>query len=65
MRVLLVEDDRKIASFLTNGLKQAGFAVDHAKNDEDGIDLSLSRPYDVAVVDIMLPTLDGLELIEQ
>jgi len=65
MRVLIVEDDRKIASFLTNGLRQEGFVVDHAKNGEDGLDLSLSRPYDVAVVDIMLPKLDGLALVEQ
>lgn len=65
MRVLVVEDDGKIASFLTNGLRQAGFAVDHAENGEDGLDLSLARPYDVAVVDIMLPKLDGLGLIEQ
>lgn len=65
MRILIVEDDRKIASFVTKGLRQAGFAVDHAENGEDGLQLAFSEPYDVAVVDIMLPRLDGLELIER
>lgn len=63
MRILVVEDDRKIASFIVKGLQQAGFAVDHAENGEDGLDLVLTVPYDAAVVDIMLPRLDGLGLI--
>ena len=65
MRALLVEDDRKIASFVANGLRQAGFAVDHAPDGEDGLELALSIPYDVAVIDIMLPKRDGLALIEE
>lgn len=65
MRILVVEDDKKIASFIIRGLKQAGFAVDHAANGEDGIHLALHEPYDAAVVDIMLPKLDGLSLIEK
>ena len=65
MRILIVEDDRKIASFLIRGLKQAGFAVDHASNGVDGLELALAEPYDVAVVDIMLPKLDGLALIDR
>lgn len=65
MRVLIVEDDRKIASFLIRGLKQAGFAVDHAPNGADGLDLAMAEPYDVAVIDIMLPKLDGLALIDR
>lgn len=65
MRVLVVEDDKKIASFIVKGLKQAGFAVDHASNGEDGIHLALHESYDAAVVDIMLPKLDGLSLIEE
>jgi DNA-binding response OmpR family regulator len=48
-----------------NGLKEAGFAVDHAANGEDGLHLALTEPYDIAVVDIMLPILDGLTLIEE
>ena len=65
MRVLVVEDDDKIASFVVNGLKQAGFATEHAANGEDGLRLALTSPYDAAVVDVMLPRLDGLALIEE
>ena len=65
MRILLVEDDQKIASFILKGLKSEGFAVDHADNGEDGLHLALTEPYDAAVIDIMLPKLDGLTLIEQ
>jgi two-component system OmpR family response regulator len=65
MRLLLVEDDKKIARFVMNGLKEAGFAVDHADNGEDGLHLALTEPYDIAVVDLMLPKLDGLSLIEE
>ena len=65
MRILVVEDDKKIASFVVKGLKQAGFAVDHAADGEDGIHLALNEPYDAAVIDVMLPKLDGLSLIEE
>jgi len=65
LRALIVEDDRKIASFLTKGLKQSGWAVDQVRTGEDGLDLARSEPYDVAVIDVMLPGLDGLSLIEQ
>lgn len=65
MRLLLVEDDIKIASFIQKGLKAAGYAVDHAKDGEEGLDLALTEPYDVAIVDIMLPKLDGLSLIRK
>ena len=65
MRVLVVEDDKKIASFVVKGLKQAGFAVDHASDGEDGMHLALHESYDAAVVDIMLPKLNGLSLIEE
>jgi two-component system OmpR family response regulator len=65
MRLLLVEDDLKIASFVSKGLKEAGYAVDHAADGEDGLHLSSTEPYDAAIVDIMLPKLDGLTLIER
>jgi len=65
MRILLVEDDAKIASFIIKGLKSAGFAVDHAVDGEEGLYMALTEPYDVAIVDIMLPRLDGLSLIEK
>jgi DNA-binding response OmpR family regulator len=64
MRLLIVEDDMKIASFLKKGLAEAGFAVDHAENGEDGLFFYLTQEYDVAIVDIMLPKMDGLTLIE-
>ncbi|PWU24549.1 MAG: DNA-binding response regulator [Candidatus Rokuibacteriota bacterium] len=65
MRALLVEDDQKIASFIMNGLRQAGFAVDHAPDGKAGLELGLAAPYDVAVIDIMLPKRDGLTLIDE
>ena len=60
MRVLLVEDDSKISSFLRKGLREAGFAVDHAADGEHGLHLALYEAYDAAIVDIMLPKRDGL-----
>ena len=65
MRILLVEDDRSIADFILKGLKEAGFVADHASNGEDGLHLASTEPYDAAIVDIMLPELDGLSLIEK
>ncbi|HEB75171.1 MAG TPA: response regulator transcription factor [Nitrospirae bacterium] len=65
MRVLLVEDDVKISSFVVKGLKEAGFAVDHAVNGEDGLHLALTTSYDAAIIDVMLPELDGLSLIKE
>ena len=65
MRLLLVEDDLQIAAFITKGLRQAGFAVDHAADGEDGLGLALNEQYDAAIIDIMLPKLDGLTLIEE
>lgn len=65
MRILVVEDDRKIASFVVNGLKQSGFAVDHAADGEDALFRAQSINYDGAIVDLMLPKLDGLSLIQQ
>jgi len=65
MRILVVEDDKKIASFVAKGLKEAGYAVDVAQDGPDGLDLGLSGVYDAAVLDIMLPGMDGLTLIER
>lgn len=65
MRILLVEDDLKIASFILKGLKEAGFASDHAADGEEGLYMALTEPYDTAIIDIMLPNLDGLTLIEE
>ena len=65
MRILVVEDDNKIASFVVKGLKQAGFAVDSAADGEEGLILAETTGFDTAVVDIMLPKLDGLSLIQR
>jgi two-component system OmpR family response regulator len=59
----LVEDDMVIASFVTKGLREAGFAVDHAPDGEDGLHQALHVPYDVIIIDVMLPKLDGLSLL--
>ena len=61
----MVEDDPAIASFLVKGLKEAGFAVDHAASGGAALELASSTTYDLAVVDLMLPGLDGLGLIEE
>jgi two-component system OmpR family response regulator len=65
MRILLVEDDLKIASFIVKGLRQAGFVVDHAIDGEDGLHMALTASYDATIVDLMLPQRDGLTLIEE
>jgi len=65
MRILLVEDDNKIASFIIKGLNEASFAVDHAVNGVDGLHMALTEVYDAAIIDIMLPKLDGLKIIEE
>jgi two-component system OmpR family response regulator len=65
MRILLVEDDQKIAAFILKGLKAAGYAVDHAADGPRGLDLASAEPYDVAVVDRMLPGKDGLAIVRE
>ncbi len=65
MRILLIEDDVKIASFVMKGLKESGFAVAHAPDGEAGLHLALSESFDTAIVDIMLPERDGLSVIEE
>jgi len=63
MRLLLVEDDLKIASFILKGMKAEGYAVDHASDGQEGLHMAVTEPYDAAIVDVMLPKLDGLSLI--
>jgi len=65
MRILLIEDDQKIASFITKGLRAAGFAVDVAADGDTGLHFALTEPYDAAVIDIMLPKRDGLRIIKE
>jgi len=65
VRALLVEDDDTIAGFVERGLREAGFAVDRFGDGESGLEAALQQPYDVAVVDVMLPKRDGLSLIDE
>src|SRR5437867_12810913 len=65
MRILVVEDDAKIASFVVKGLKQSGYAVDRCADGEEALILAETTAYDAAVVDLMLPKLDGLSFIQR
>ncbi len=65
MRILLVEDDLKIAKFIEKGFSSSGFAVDHATTGTKGFEMAFDEPYDTMVVDIMLPLLDGISLIKK
>ena len=64
MRVLLVEDERKIADFVCAGFREQGFAVDHCDNGSDGYERAIGTDYDVIVLDIMLPGRDGLSILK-
>jgi len=64
MRILVVEDDLEAQRYLVKGLREEGHVVDEASDGETGLTLAMSRNYDVAVVDRMLPKLDGLKLVE-
>src|ERR1700761_4425167 len=63
MRILVVEDGLEAQRYLVNGLKEAGHVVDDAGDGDVGLTLALSRPYDVAIIDRMLPKLDGLHVV--
>src|SRR5271165_6309344 len=65
MRILVVEDDLEAQRYLVQGLKEAGHVVDDAADGETGLTLALSRPYDIAIIDRMLPKMDGLKLVEE
>jgi DNA-binding response OmpR family regulator len=65
MRVLLIEDDRRLAASIQRGLGESGLAVDLAYDGDDGIAAALSAPYDVLVMDVMLPGTDGLSVSRQ
>jgi two-component system OmpR family response regulator len=65
MRVLLLEDDPRIGAFVAEGLKQSGYSVDHCTDGESGRDFALNTPYDAAIIDLLLPKLDGLAVIAE
>jgi DNA-binding response OmpR family regulator len=63
--VLIIEDDPAIAEFVARGLREGGFAVDSAATGDEGLAAALERPYDAAIVDLMLPGRDGLSVIDE
>ena len=65
MRVLVIEDEAKVASFIKKGLEENAFSVDVASTGEDGLELALGAEYHAIVLDIMLPGMDGLEVVRQ
>lgn len=65
MRILIIEDDREAASYLVKAFKEAGHVADHAADGEDGLAMASDGPYDVLIVDRMLPKKDGLAVIAE
>lgn len=65
MKVLVVEDEKKIASFVRKGLEAQGFVVEVAHDGESGWELATARPFDAVILDIMLPGRDGLSILRQ
>lgn len=63
MKILLIEDDQVIASFIEKGMKEAGFAIDHMSDGQMGLSSAINNTYDIAIIDLMLPKLDGLSII--
>lgn len=64
MKVLLIEDDKETAAYIVSGLTEEGLVVDHAGDGRDGLVLAAGGPYDVMIVDRMLPGLDGLAIVK-
>lgn len=64
MRILVVEDEKKVASFIQRGLEGEGFSVDVAYDGESGVEMGTAESYDLILMDVMLPKMDGLEAIK-
>jgi len=65
MRLLIIEDELKIAAYLQKGLSENGFVVDHARNGQDGLFLVTTGNYDLVIVDVMLPLMDGWTVVKE
>ncbi|WP_075791975.1 heavy metal response regulator transcription factor [Massilia putida] len=63
MKLLIVEDELKMGDYLRQGLTEAGFVVDLARDGTDGLHLALTQPYDLAILDVMLPRMNGWQII--
>jgi len=65
MRILIVEDEKKVAAFIKKGLEEETYAVDVAYDGEDGLHMGLENQYDLVILDLMLPVIDGLEVLSR
>src|SRR5665811_1575063 len=65
MKILIVEDEQKTGDYLKQGLSEAGFVVDLARDGVDGLHLALSGDYDLVVLDVMLPRFDGWQVLRE
>jgi len=65
MRILVVEDEKKVASFIKRGLEEENFTVDMAYDGEEGLYMAETNPYDLILMDLMLPKMDGLAVIKE
>lgn len=65
MRILLIEDEQKAGEYLRKGLGECGFAVDWANTGPDGLHLAMAEPYDLIVLDVMLPGIDGWDILRE
>ncbi len=65
MRILLIEDDETVANFVRKGLKEEGYVVAHAADGVTGLHMALTESFDAAIIDIMLPGMDGLKIIDE
>lgn len=63
MKLLIVEDELKMGNYLRQGLTEAGFVVDLARDGADGLHLALTQPYDLAILDVMLPKMNGWQIV--
>src|SRR5256885_16963926 len=65
LRILVIEDESRIRSFVARGLEADGFAVDGADNGQDGLERAVRGTYDLVVLDLLLPKLDGLSVLRE
>ena len=65
VRILLVDDEERIVNFVRRGLQAEGMAVDSARDGEEGLELALSRSYDLVILDLVMPGIDGHAVLER
>ncbi|NBO19484.1 MAG: response regulator, partial [Proteobacteria bacterium] len=64
MKLLLIEDDKEAAKYLSKGLREQGYVVDHCDNGKDGLFMAASEKYDAMIIDRMVPEVDGITIIQ-